>query len=59
MSRFDGAKWTALIDSFREMRSRLMSFYDEPDTSALDVEIARLRELRAEWIEQQKLRKAA
>lgn len=61
--RARGAKWSALIDSWRDFRGRLMEFYDTPNLTAVDAEIARLVALRWEWVEEQreafKRRKAA
>lgn len=49
-----GAKWSALIDSWRDLRSRHVEFYDTPVPEVIDAEIARLRELRWEWVEGQR-----
>ena len=63
MRRRVGGKWTALINSWRELRHRLQELYDQPDVSFINDEIVRLRKLRTLWWrEQDKLqrrRKAA
>ena len=37
-----GAKWSALIGSWCELRARLLEFYDAPGLAFIDAEIARL-----------------
>lgn len=49
-----GAKWSALIGSWNLLRSRLLEFYDTPDLEFIDAEISRLRELRWEWVDEQR-----
>lgn len=49
-----GAKWSALIGSWVEFRARHVELYDSPVPLHIDAEIARLKELRWEWVEAQR-----
>ena len=59
MTKFAGCKWTALIDSYRDFRMTLKELHEAPDTSVIDQEIKRLRDLRWNWLLDQRAKKKA